>query len=295
MIEVYAFLAVFTAQILVMSVMCPAWFVKYVRAQAATIPADRFAQLEPEGDPHRTLDRYLRRYCMLNMGLMALGFLLMSWLFNYMQRLDWDDGPVEALVGVYFMAQALPFGFVALVGYRYKGLKHLLLERKRTAVLEPRGLFDFVSPLTVSVAIVAYLLFVAYVIYIAQNPFPGFSGYITVAGITLVYLMNAFVVYWQLYGRKPNPFESHANRARTIGLGVKACVYSSIAIVTFMSLNFTLVLLDLQRWEPALQCAFFLIAGPLSFLGFTAPPRGPEANGRRNEQHLAPRTRDLSA
>jgi hypothetical protein len=85
----------------------------------------------------------------------------------------------------------------------------------------------------------SYFLFVAYVLYIEQNPFPGFDGYITIGAITLVYSLNAFCVYKQLYGRRFNPFEPHAGRVRTIGLGVKACVYSCIAIVVFLSLNFT--------------------------------------------------------
>ena len=38
MIEAYAFLAVFPVQILAMSVLYPAWFIRYSRRQAASIP-----------------------------------------------------------------------------------------------------------------------------------------------------------------------------------------------------------------------------------------------------------------
>ena len=38
MIEAYAFLAAFPVQILAMSVLYPAWFVRRARAQAASIP-----------------------------------------------------------------------------------------------------------------------------------------------------------------------------------------------------------------------------------------------------------------
>ncbi len=60
----------------------------------------------------------------------------------------------------------------------------------------------------------------------------------------------AFCVYTTLYGRKSNPLQTNEDRMRTIGLVVKICVYSCIAFVAFPSLNFTLVLLDMQRWEP---------------------------------------------
>ena len=74
--------------------------------------------------------------------------------------------------------------------------------------------------------------------------------------------MNAFVVYTMLYGKKINPLETHADRMHMIGLGVKVCVYSCIAIVVFLSLNFTLVLLDLKRWEP-FRANFFVICALL--------------------------------
>ena len=50
MIEAYAFLAAFTVQILAMSVLYPAWFISYVRVQATSFPAERFAQLYPGVD-----------------------------------------------------------------------------------------------------------------------------------------------------------------------------------------------------------------------------------------------------
>jgi hypothetical protein len=279
MIESYAFLAAFTAQILAMSVLCPAWCIRYVRAQATSVPAERFAQLYPGVDLGKTLERHLTLYRVLNTGIAVIGLLVLGWLFKYMRRPDWDDGPVEVLVGVYFMAQALPLGLVALFAVRYsKVLKHSFLEGKRTAVLQRRGLFDFVSPFTVFLAVLGYFLFAAYVMYIAQNPFPGFDGYIIMGAVTLVYALNAFCVYWQLYGRKFNPFEPHTGRMRTIGLGVKAGVYSCILCVVYLSLNFTLVRLDLQRWEPFAQSVFFVVCALLSLRGFTAPPRRPEAD-----------------
>ena len=44
MIEAYAFLAMFTVQILLMSVLHPARLIKYCRAKLAEIPAERYPQ-----------------------------------------------------------------------------------------------------------------------------------------------------------------------------------------------------------------------------------------------------------
>jgi hypothetical protein len=117
------------------------------------------------------------------------------------------------------------------------------------------------------------------VIYTQQQPFPGFAGLINLGAITLVYALQAFVVYAMLYGKKSNPFETHAGRVRTIGLVVKSCVYSCIACVAFVSLNFTLGLLGWHRGEPFALSVFFVIVALLSLMGMTARPREPEADG----------------
>ena len=54
--------------------------------------------------------------------------------------------------------------------------KRSLPEGKRKAILQRRGLFDFVSPFIVFLAVLSYFLFAAFVIYIRQHPFPGFPA-----------------------------------------------------------------------------------------------------------------------
>lgn len=274
MLEAYAFLAVFTVQILAISVLHPAWFIRYLRVRAQGFPADRFAELYPGIDPSGSLQRFLALYRALNLGVALLGAALLAWLFSYLQRPDWDDGPVEALVAAYFALQMVaPLSLIAWSGVRYsKLLKHALAQGKRKAVLERRGLFDFVSPFVVALAVASYFLFAAFVIYIQGHPFPGFAGYLNIGIVTLLYAVNAFGVYTMLYGRKKSALETHAQRVRAIGLGVKALVYSCIACVAFLSLNFTLVLLDLQRWEPFALSIFLVNCAFICFAGLTAPP-----------------------
>lgn len=273
MIEAYAFLAAFAVQILMMSVLYPAWFIRYVRAQSTRLPAERLAQLYPGVDLGRAQERFVTQYRALTTCIAVLGLLLLGWLFSYMRRPDWDDGPVEILVAVYFFAAlVLPLFLVAWVAVRFnREHKRPLPEAKRTATLQPRGLFDFISPFFVVLAVLSYLLFAAFVFYIGQHPFPGFAGLINLVGVTLVYALNAFVVYKVLYGKKGNPFETHEGRLRAIGLTVKSCVYSCIVIVVYLSLNFALGMLDLQRWEPFALSVFFVITALLASMGFIAP------------------------
>ncbi len=279
MIEAYAFLAMFTLQLLVMSIVLPTWIIRSVRARVKDFPAARFAQLYPGVDHQRIRERYLKLYLVANACIVVLGLALFGWLFNYLQRPDWDDGPVEALVGAYFMVQALPMLVIAVISIRYRKLLERLLDAKRKATLKRRGLFDFVSPFTVFVAALSYFLFVAYVMYIAQDPFPGFAGpLVNIIAMTLAFTLEAFVVYYLLYRRPLDPLETNESRVYTTGVGVRACVYMCIAGVVNLSINFTLVRLDLQRWEPFALSAFFVLTALLAFLAITSAPRQPEAH-----------------
>lgn len=281
MIEVYAFLAAFTGQILAMSVLYPAWLIKYWRVKAASIPAERLAQLYPGVDFSVPQERFFSRYRALNTGIAVLGLLLLGWLFSYTRRPDWNDGPVEMLVGGYFMVQGLvPIGLMLWLGFKYNKMhRAALLERKRKASLQRRGLFDFVSPTIVLLTGLGYFLFAAFVIHIEQRPFAGFAGYVNIAIVTLVYAFNAFVVYRTLYGKKRNPLETHEGHAHTIALTVKSCVYSCLAVVVFLSLIFTLKLLELETWEPFALSVFLVTCALLSVMSVTAPPRQPDNDG----------------
>jgi|SRR5688572_1211432 len=274
MTEVYAFFAALMLQILAMSVLYPAWFTRYWRTQVASIPSERLAQVYPGVDIPRVLQRFSLRYRTLNAVIAVIGLLLLGWLLRYMQRPDWVDGPVETLVTVYFVLQLLPLGLIVRTAFKLNAtLVDRLLERKRRATLERRQLFDFVSPLAVVLAVLGYLLFVAYVALIQQHPFAGFAGFaINVGIVTLLYAVNAFTVYATLYGRRFNSFETHARRVHRIGLTVRSCVYSCIACVGFLALNFTLVLLDLQRWEPFALSVFFVICGGICLMCLATPP-----------------------
>lgn len=274
MIEAYSFLAVFTVQILAMSVLYPAWFIRYWRAQERNIPAERLTEIYADADLTVAQEHFFARYRALNRGIAVLGAVLLGCLYSYMRRPDWDDGPVEALVSIYFLVQTfLPFGLAAWLAARFKKAhQRSLLHGKRKAVLQRRGLFDFVSPTLLFTAALSYFLFAGFVLYIQQHPFPGFAGaLVNIGGITLVYAVNALCVYTMLYGKKSNPFETHAGRLHTISATVKSCVYSCIACVVFLSLNFTLAMVDRQRWEPFAVSVFFVIVALVRSMGLTTP------------------------
>src|SRR5688500_711643 len=143
----------------------------------------------------------------------------------------------------------MPLALVGLRSFKYiKDIKRSLQEPKRKAVLERRGLFDFMSSWAVGSAVLLYFLFAGFILDLQASPFPGFAGLVNLLVVTLLYALHGGIVYTWLYGKKSNPLETHAGRLHTIGLIVKSGVYSCIACVLFLSLILTLQLLELKRW-----------------------------------------------
>ena len=274
MIEAYAFIAAFSVQVLVMSVLLPAWFIRNVRVQAARLPTERLAQMYPDVDMTHIRECFLTKYRALTTTIAVLGLLLLLWQFSDAWHSDWNESKAQALPTLYFFpAFMLPLLLFARFVARFNK-EHKSAEGKRSASLKRRGLFDFISPWTVSGAVLCYFLYAAFVIYIEQHPFPGFAGcVINLGGITLVYAANALALYVTLYGKSHNPFETRAGRLHKIGMAVKGIVYSCIVITLFISLNHSLRLLDLKSWEPFALSIFFAIGAILASMGFAAPLR----------------------
>ncbi len=289
MIEANAFFAAFIVQILTVSVLIPTLFIRYVRVQLLSLPAERLAQMYPGVDLASANRRYLKQYRVLNTVIAVIGLLLLGWLFNHMRRPDWDDGPVELTLTLYFMvAQLLPLIVIGWLGVRFNTrYKRSLPDKTRTAVLQRRGLFDFVSPFAVALAVLSYFLFAAFVLYLRQHPFPGFAGLINLVGVTVAYAVQAIAVYMMLYGRKWNPLETHEGRLRTIGLVVRCNVYSCIVIVAYLSLNLALGKLELQRWEPFALSVFFVIIALVASMGYAVPPRPAQSDEMGSDGRVA--------
>jgi len=285
MIEVYLFHLMFALQILLLSVLYPSRLIRRMRAGLEKYPYREFPQLYPKGEEAslHELAQYQRRYLLLNRVIAVLGLLLLGYLFNYMRKADWDDGLVETAVGLYFMLQCVPmllFAWFSLRGNSY--LRTVMQGEKRKAVLQRRGLFDFVSPAMVILTALCYPAFIALVLYVQRDPFEGFAGStVNVLAITLVYAWNGFWIYRILYSRKSNPLQTNEDRLHEIDMGVKGCVYTCLACVLFFMLNFTLVIMYRQSVEPLAMSTFFVVIAVMIYRAMAMAP----GTGSPNSMH----------
>jgi hypothetical protein len=282
MIESHAFLAAFLLQILVVSVLNPARLIKHVRGWVANFGSQRFAELYPDFEYGQWAERFATRYRAANFLITVLGVLLLGWLYTLTRHPQWVDEVTKPVLVYYFlqMSPVVLLGLYAVVRY-HKVLLQPSQEVKRKAMLQRRGLFDFVSPVAVLVAVIGYFTFVAFAIYldlvVHRNEALSRACLGAIGAVTLVYAVNAFIVYKYLYGRR-NPLVTHEGRLHTIGVRVKGSVYSCIVVVGFISLMGTLARPELREWSPFALSVFFVIITLLGFRDLTAPTGRHEAD-----------------
>lgn len=278
MYEMYGFIAAFTAQIIFFSVLGPLQLVGRLRQEIGRFIEERRPAIDVSAIA--TVDRKLRLLGSLGVATALIGLVLLFLMIRYMQRTDWTDGPLEVVVPLYFMVQIVPTSLAILVAGRFHGLlKRSLPPAKRKALLEPRRLFDFVPPAAVAVAAMAYVLYLGLLAHIERHPFPGFAGFLVNAlMVTLLCGFFAIGVLVTLRRLAASPLQGRDDRMRTAGIVVKACVYAATICVLNLAANMLLILLDKQRWEPAVGCVGLILLGLLMWLGLREQLRIPETH-----------------
>jgi hypothetical protein len=280
MIELYSFLAMFLVQILVISVLYPFRLNRVIQSGLQRIPEDRLADHYPGVDVIGAHGRFLTRYRTANAVVALLGLLLLGWFFGHMQRPDWDQGRVGGMLTAYFFLQNFPVVLFAWFTFRFTKIHRRSSGTRRKAMLERRALLDFVSPLSLGLAVLSYASFAAFMFYVARHPFPGFAGPLANIGIiTLGYVLVGFGMYWQLYGRKTDPLQTHAERMRTMGVMLNVFVWVCIFVPVIVALSIARQMLDLQAWGPFASSAVFLLLGLCSFRTLAALPGRPRQPG----------------
>jgi len=284
MLEIYAFLAVFLVQILGMSVLYPIRLSLLIRASLKSIPGERLAEFYPGIDVAYAHERFLTRYRVANTVVVVLGMVLLGWFAWYTQRPDWDEGTIGGLLTVYFFLQNFPVVLYAWFTTRFNKVhRRTSTESKRKASLQRRGLFDFVPPLAVCLAVLSYAQFVAFNFYVAEHPFPGYGGPFANIGIlTVGYTLLGILAYRMLYGRKTDPLQTHSDRLHTIRITVNAVVWTCILVPIVASLGIARQALYLDTWGPFVGSTIFLVFSLLSLRFLSAPPREPQADELRS-------------
>ena len=248
-------LAVFLSQIFVLSYGIPRVIVGRIKRVFNAHSPEDYPKLYPV--PLATIERHIAVYQLTNAIAMVLGLVIVGlWAYSGSdQMLNWDS---QSVLNFYFMLQALPMLFLEVSGRKYlKLMRRVNKSTTRVATLQPRRLFNYVSPLFLSGAVVTYIAFIVVVYIINQNPFDGFAGYVNVAGVTGLNLFFAAIAAKQIYAKNADPHQDSADRDRQISLITNIMVFSSIAATVSITVHFVLASMDLRHLNDVAQCIYF--------------------------------------
>ncbi len=229
------FYVVFLGQIWLVSRYFPRRQEARMRHVLETYPPEQYPRLYP-----RSRDYYvgsLLAFRWANKAIAVLGVVVLLALMFVVDHANFaDDGYISEIWPLLFaMVQFVPVMALEISACgQYRMMRRLNTARVRRAPLVPRRLADFVSPVTLAIAIILIFAAVAFDALLNGASHGGVGGALTrslglVLGNTLIALSGAMM----LRGRKPNPHQSAHDRARYISAALTSSICVSIALSVF--------------------------------------------------------------
>jgi len=255
------FYIVFLSQIFVLSIHYPRKICNRIRYVLEQFPAPEYPKLYPF--PHDPLikekaKRKITLYLTINFSIAFIGLLVLFKMITSGYRPAFEGGD-EVFVLLYFFLQVIPILYAEIREYQYHNLLRTnYINKTRTAELSPRRLFDFISPLSVGIAVTLYIVWL--MTYIFSRDFsvqPNIEIYATLFGMTCMQIMFASIVAKHLYGKKTNPYLSHQDQLKQISAIAKVMIFASIGASVFLTITQLVDQYSLEIIDPLISSVYF--------------------------------------
>lgn len=250
------FYLAFAAQILILSVYIPRKIAEQMRFVFDNYPAEKYPRLYP-----KSMDYYeLRRssYSRVNVVIALVGVAILAGMLFVTHEYDIDN----SLALAYFLLQAAPLIWLDIsLRNELKLMRQLDSRTTRTANLNPRRLFDVMSPKLFWAVVVVWLGFWVLVAWFRQFDYPWFGGFANNLILTGMNLVFATLLGWRMYGKKLDPHLSDDDRVQQLRTLAWILAVVSIAATLFAVLTISLSAADAKEFRPfAVSIYYQLIA-----------------------------------
>lgn len=245
----------FLGQIIMISIIIPFWVKKRVDNMTSNYPPESYPKLYPVSI--ESINYAIKSFKLLNammviIGLMILGFTIFT---GADELLNWDT---QSMLTVTFFLQLLPFLYLGLSGVKYQQIMRQVGQSTlRKAQLTPRTVLDFIPRQLLIITLITFIAYSLTVVYIQQNPFPGFVGY---WNILFVFLLNAFyllMIHRIISGKRMDPHQSQEDRMIYTRLVAKILIMGAILCNLFLTVSLLLSVLDLRHIGDIIQSLYF--------------------------------------
>lgn len=260
------FFAVYLSQVLLLSLYFPSRVLRRARTLIEAYPPSEYPKLYPV--PRATIERLLRFYRHLNLGLLVLGLALLAAAWNAGYTLDSVLRPGDA----YPIKNPFPFAMaytglqwlsIMLFGYwEIRYFKRMrAAARIRTAELKARRFFDFVPPALLGAAAAAYVGATIVLSVLGQQFLIRHQFMVTYlfATLTICNMAMAGCSIWLTYGKKRDPHQTHEDRVRMIRVGWQCVLVTSILLSVWVGAMSALFAFRLVDYIPLANSLFVQI------------------------------------
>lgn len=262
MLDNILFYIVFLSQIILVSYYYPSKILNRMRQVLEKYPPESYPKLYPKPDEY--YEKWKFRYRIINLIIMLLGFIILI-AIGY-KDFYYEGNTSESIPVFYFMVQSFPLILMEISGFAYfKLMRKADVRTTRKADLQPRRLFDFVSPVAVGFAILTNIACLFFFFYI--NEFQFYFGSDAFVILLTLLASNAIyigIIYFNLYGKKQDPYQDSKDRTRQVEVTVKSLVFMSIAAGIFLTLTKVIDSYGLESLEPiamSIYLQFILVIG----------------------------------
>lgn len=261
----YLFYPLFVAQIVLISVYLPGKMNQHMSHMLEKYPPEQYPRLYPQETAKYVLGQW--KYRMANNVIAAIGFVLTALLLFVVNHGSFaDDGYIsEAWPAFYGLLQFSPLIVLELsASGQLKLMRDSNTSTTRSAELMPRRLFDYVSPVLVASAVVAALG--AALFEMSLHDFVWSEDRFKRLAI-LIFVNSFFLLigFSLLKGRKPDPYQSAADRTRVVSLNLRSLMFTSISISGFAALQSLDGVYNIDYLDASIMSLYLVVVASLSF------------------------------
>lgn len=229
------FYPVFLCQIFLISFYYPKEIFNRLDEVFNKYPSDEYPRLYVKSQ--ESYKKQLQKFKVVNYFILIVGSLLLVTIGigDYL-----TEGSIDQNIPfLYFIIQVLPLMILEYSGFTYfKLMRKADLRTTRRAELNPRRLFNFISPVVLGFAI--FLIISCFLIFYSMHQFqfhPNNATFVITITLVLSNILYGGVIYWNIYGKKINPYQASKDRMNHIEVTVKSLVFMSIAASVFLIIN----------------------------------------------------------
>lgn len=257
------FYVAFLSQVFIISIFIPGTIVRRMNFVLEHFPPETHPRLYPRPIEYYEGKRRVYRSINLLIALAGLAALVSMAVVHY------DVDLAKGVAFGFFMTQVAPMLWLEHALRReLKLMRELDTSRTRVAELNPRRLFDVMSPGLFWVVVAVYLAFWVFIAWFRQFGYPWFGGFLNNLIITGMNLFFVAVLAWHMFGKKLNPHQSAADRLAYIRRLAVVLGFISIAATSYAVLTITLSAADAHELKPAARSVYFQIIALASFYSY---------------------------